>query len=492
MDLAVTNSGENTVSILIGNGDGTFARAESIVSSDRAGTLAIADFDGDGKNDIAVTLGNSNLVSIYRGRGDGTFDPSPADFPAGTTPFFIAAADMDKDGKPDLAVTNYGSNRVTILLNRSGECVQAPSGILAWWGGDNNPLDIVGTNNGTLMNGATYGAGKVGQAFSFDGVDDYVNIPAFNMGTDWTIAGWLNPAGASDGTHHSFFSRSNGNQDGMTINYLGPGHSNANQIGVVIGNGSTWQLASYSGTQYPLNFWYHIAVSKSGDTYTLYVNGQMKDRRTATGVSTDYQARAINLGHWNYGVSLEGLIDEVEIFNRALSAEEVTATYNAGSWGKCKPCFAPPSNMVSWWGGDNNALDMVGTNNGTLQGGATYASGKVGQAFSFDGAEASFVEIPNTAAFNPSGAFSVDGWFYIDPEASGNIGEIATLIAKTEGSTGNGWAIYFDDRSGVGASKSLKFALGTVLELQNAIPTANWYHIAGVFDPQHHPIQNST
>ena len=78
---------------------------------------------------------------------------------------------------------------------------------------------------------------------------------------------------------------------------------------------------------------------------------------------------------------------------------------------------APPG-LVSWWGGDNNALDIVGTNNGTLHGSATYAVGKVGQAFSFDGGEDTYVEIPNSSGLNPSGAFSVDGWFYIDPAAN--------------------------------------------------------------------------
>ncbi len=125
-------------------------------------------------------------------------------------------------------------------------------------------------------------------------------------------------------------------------------------------------------------------------------------------------------------------------------------------------CTPAPSGLVSWWGGDDNALDIVGTNNGTLQGSATYASGKVGQAFSFDGGEDNYVEIPNSSSLNPTGAFSVDGWFYIDPSASGNAGEIATLVAKTEGSTNNGWALYFDDRW---STKSLKFVLGSILRV---------------------------
>ena len=51
-------------------------------------------------------------------------------------------------------------------------CVEPPSGIVAWWAGDGNATDVQGGNNGTLQNGATFAAGMVAQAFSFDGVDD--------------------------------------------------------------------------------------------------------------------------------------------------------------------------------------------------------------------------------------------------------------------------------------------------------------------------------
>jgi len=61
-------------------------------------------------------------------------------------------------------------------------------------------------------------------------------------------------------------------------------------------------------------------------------------------------------------------------------------------------CVPPPPNMVSWWGGDNNALDMAGTNIGTLQGGTTYAAGKVGQTFSFGGVN-DYVDAGTNPAF---------------------------------------------------------------------------------------------
>src|ERR1044071_2779216 len=72
-------------------------------------------------------------------------------------------------------------------------------------------------------------------------------------------------------------------------------------------------------------------------------------------------------------------------------------------------CTPPPPNMVSWWPGDENANDIQGTDNGALQGGATFASGKVAQGFSLNGTSA-YISIPDSRNLYPSGSFTVDAW----------------------------------------------------------------------------------
>jgi hypothetical protein len=154
-------------------------------------------------------------------------------------------------------------------------------------------------------------------------------------------------------------------------------------------------------------------------------------------------------------------------------------------------CISPPSNLVSWWSGDNDALDMMGMNNGTLMNGAIYGTGMVGQAFSFTGAVDSFVDIPDSPSLNPAGAFSVDGWFYIDPSAPGVAGQLNTLVSKGDGYPPNGgWDMSFDDRPGLPfGPRALYFLVngsdGGYLELtqNNSITTAGWYHVAATFDP---------
>ena len=184
----MVNYGSNSVTVLIGNGDGTFTSGVPINSSDGTASGAIADFDGDGFNDIAVSRMGCQIVSIYYGNGDGTFNVTPTNVPAGSSPLFVVASDLDKDGKTDLAVTNYTSDDLTILLNRTGVCLDSPSGLISRWSGDGHPFDLVGANNGTMMNTATYATGRVGRAFSLDGDDDFVQVVSPTNLTSWKCA----------------------------------------------------------------------------------------------------------------------------------------------------------------------------------------------------------------------------------------------------------------------------------------------------------------
>jgi hypothetical protein len=107
LDLAVANRGDNTVSILLGNGDGTFAPSAVITGFNGPASIAVADFNNDGKLDLAVAnsfdnLGNAS-VTILQGNGDGTFVVK-GPFAVGTYPQALIAADFDGDGKMDLAV----------------------------------------------------------------------------------------------------------------------------------------------------------------------------------------------------------------------------------------------------------------------------------------------------------------------------------------------------------------------------------------------------
>jgi hypothetical protein len=153
-DLAVTNSGGgtgNTVSVLLGNGDGTFQQQQTYTTGTNPYGIAVGDFNGVGIPDLAVTNAGDNTVSVLLGNGDGTFQPQQT-YPTGATPVGIAVADFNGDGNADLAVANNNANSLTVSV-------------------------LLGNGNGTFQPQQTYtvGSSPIGIAaadFNGDGVPD--------------------------------------------------------------------------------------------------------------------------------------------------------------------------------------------------------------------------------------------------------------------------------------------------------------------------------
>ena len=115
LDLAVATQNSNSISILLGNGDGTFGPTVSYAAGSAPASVAAADLNGDGKLDLALTNRADNTVSILLGNGDGTFSPR-SDYATGSNPWSLAAGDFNRDGRMDLAVANFDSNTVSVLL----------------------------------------------------------------------------------------------------------------------------------------------------------------------------------------------------------------------------------------------------------------------------------------------------------------------------------------------------------------------------------------
>ena len=114
-DLAVANLHDNTVSVLLGNGNGTFQTQTTFATSTNPYSVTMGDLNGDGKNDLAVATGGSNTVSVLLGNGNGTFQ-NQTTFTTGTEPTSVTLGDLNGDGKLDLAVTNWSDSSVSVLL----------------------------------------------------------------------------------------------------------------------------------------------------------------------------------------------------------------------------------------------------------------------------------------------------------------------------------------------------------------------------------------
>jgi hypothetical protein len=128
VDLVVANQGANTVSVLLGNGDGSFRPGGTFATGSDPTSIALADLRGNGTLDIVTANftfgGSTGTVSVLLGNGDGTFGPKQ-DLPVGANPHNVQVADLDGDGHADIVVTNRSGNNVSVLLGNGDGTFQA-------------------------------------------------------------------------------------------------------------------------------------------------------------------------------------------------------------------------------------------------------------------------------------------------------------------------------------------------------------------------------
>ncbi len=126
-DLVTADFQDDHVSVLLNNGNGTFADAIHTTSVDAPGTIEVSDFNGDGRRDLAVCSFFENAVSILMGNGDGTF-AAAVDYGVDDAPGTMTVGDFNGDGKPDLATEGINRHNVSVLLNNGdGTFTPAPN-----------------------------------------------------------------------------------------------------------------------------------------------------------------------------------------------------------------------------------------------------------------------------------------------------------------------------------------------------------------------------
>lgn len=228
---------------------------------------------------------------------------------------------------------------VWVVENFLKGCSTLPSDMVAWWSGDGTALDRAGGINGTLKGGATFAPGKVGQAFKFGRTGDYVEIPFdsrydFSPKGQFTLEAWVNPGriGSDYRTDYPW----------QALVVKSPPDDEWNwgihQKGDKFTTGSTHQHFLRSSTAVTVGAWYHVAVTYNAGNMALYLNGTREDECSNCWIS---QSKG-NLVLGRKGQSdlrpdlFQGLLDEVALYRRALSASEVQAIYSAGTFGKCK------------------------------------------------------------------------------------------------------------------------------------------------------------
>jgi hypothetical protein len=147
-DLVTANFADNTVSILLGRGDGTFATHVDYATGKGPSSVAIADLNGDGKLDLVVTNATDNTVSVLKANGDGTFQVR-TDRAANALPRSVAVADFNHDQKPDLVLVNAPANsaqgNISVLIGNGDGTFHNPVQYAAAVG--TNSLTVADLNN---------------------------------------------------------------------------------------------------------------------------------------------------------------------------------------------------------------------------------------------------------------------------------------------------------------------------------------------------------
>ena len=377
------------------------------------------------------------------------------------------------------------------------EPVEPPTGMVAWWPGDDHPNDIIDGNHGTPVGGATYAPGLVDEAFSLDGVDDYVqiaNTPTMDFGTgNFTIDLWVNFESLSE--NQELIHKSVGSVPDDTNKTYFVEFNTPNSLRFRVSDIATNVNDLIVPVALVVGQWYHIAAVRTGNTNIIYLDGTLIGTQTAGSNVDTGSGGFARIGQIApNGVAgidrhLHGRIDEVELFDRALTEAEIRAIYEAGSAGKIKPPAPvdPPAGMVSWWPGDDHSNDIIDGNNGTLVGGVTYTGGLVDEAFSFDGAPGTRVSIPDADNLRFAGGFTFDAW--VKTTSSGTpVGSdfVADVLRKRNRDDGglmdigigmiNDVTRFFltDDAGHFDAAAGIQ---GTTI-----INDGRWHHIAGVRD----------
>ena len=366
---------------LSGLSAGTF----EVIITDANGCSATTVVIIDEPAPLNITTSQTDVTC--NGANDGSVDLTVT---GGTTPYDFnwsnGAITEDLSGLSagtfDVIVTD--NNGCTITLANQTGCLPPPSNMVSWWPGDGNSNDIQNGNDGTLQNGATFATGLVGQAFSLDGVDDVVStannpFSTAQIGSSGSLDAWVNFNSLPPLNDGAFVA----DIEGWVGIIYGKGDvDNAEKLKCRLHDGTTKTVNTITPQ---LNQWYHMAVTWDGSTMKCYLDGVLEGSIAAGAIAPDNTNRPFSIGgasafltgEFSQPLALDGLVDEVEVYDRVLSQQEIQSIYSAGSAGKCKNNSSiiinePQAinlttniNNISCNGANNGSIDLTVANGTT-------------------------------------------------------------------------------------------------------------------------------
>lgn len=361
------------------------------------------------------------------------------------------------DGKIDeVRIYNraLGATEIAALYNAGTAKEKNVSniGLTGYWpmneGSGLTTADYTGQGNTGTLTGTTtpaWTAGRIGKALYFDGSSSKVNLGSVTIGTTATISAWIKTS--TSGEVPVLSNRGSGVYFGAATKFF------------VYDNAATPSPSMYSNAAINDNAWHHIVWTATGATSTMYIDGTL-DSQVAQAHPSSAGTAYIGWDASNVGEYFPGYIDEVRVYNRALSAGEVAQLYNQSSTAtrvtiNTAQNTIAPSNLVFWHTFDGAYLntttstDRSGSGrNGALVGNVHPGIGKIGQAMIFDGT-GDYVDA-GSSPITGSNPFTLAAWV-----KTNSFGNYSGAIAI--GDTGGGNSAYIGTVAGaqVGSDSSL-------------------------------------
>lgn len=301
-------------------------------------------------------------------------------------------------------------------------------------------------HNASVYGGAAWTSGVVNGALDFDGSDDYVETPYIINPTrhkGFTAAGWVK-LDTDSGTVQVVLQQKG--SSGRLWLY----RSSGDKLGTYIGGSATETSSSLTTGQ-----WHHVAVTYDETNARIYLNGELENTRAVTAEgSTEGMVIGANK---SYGQKWNGQIDDLAIYNRKLTAQEIKDLWNRAHWKFNE-------------GSGTTANDAAAPNHyGTVSGASWTSAGKIDGALDFDGAN-DYVSAPHIV--NPNNNyFSATAWVKLE-QSSGTV----QLILQQDGTNGRHW-LYRSSSGKLGT-----YLGGSALESSSNLPVGTWTQVGVTYD----------
>ncbi len=219
-------------------------------------------------------------------------------------------------------------------------CQPVPGGMIAWWRAEGNADDTLGLHSGQPNNGATFAPGEAGLGFLFDGVDDFISVPdapIWNFGpSDLSIELWVrwNKVKSTTFIHRQRGTEPGGWEFGLQSNPATGGFL----LSFAYGSASNPAQSEWAPVA---NRWYHIGIARSQSAVRLYVDGAQLGADQFDTTPVNDVPGPLRIGsRAGGGFEMDGQIDELSIYQRALGPDEFNKIALAGTGGKCPPSAA--------------------------------------------------------------------------------------------------------------------------------------------------------